>query len=405
MHRNAFVLSIALLCGLLLISCEKQRRTLALEEDKGFSLEYGNFEDELNVFDFNKIGDIDTCIAMRDGFYYVANGASKKIMEFNSYGDLLNLYYNDEANPTPSFASEEQVVSVTRKATAYPFNKITSIAVDARRYLYVADSLTLERQEQDTEINQILGQVILRFDNSGNFIDYIGQQGPGGTPFPYIKDIFGTNNNELVVYCLVSGNPFIYWFSSSGALLYTINIDRSSIPNPYKSTIGDSWLEIENVIPDYSKRSLYVKVDYFKTHIDETTHLQSGIDYAETIVYTMDVTNQSYSSPLSISPYTEPLEEGFTGGGYNIPYDFLGVSDDGWFFFAVSTSKGFNVLMVQTEGQHIITRDIALDHKKNLFYSFSLSNTGIISVLLLQGEKAFVNWWRTDNLIQAVIKN
>ena len=33
---------------------------------------------------------------MQDGFFYISNGLSGKVMEFNSYGDILNLYYNEE---------------------------------------------------------------------------------------------------------------------------------------------------------------------------------------------------------------------------------------------------------------------------------------------------------------------
>ena len=55
------------LCAMLFSSCSRQRNNLSLEEVEVFSLEYGNFEDELNIFDYNQIGNIDTRIAMRNG--------------------------------------------------------------------------------------------------------------------------------------------------------------------------------------------------------------------------------------------------------------------------------------------------------------------------------------------------
>ena len=86
---------------------------------------------------------------MRDGFFYIANGESKKIMEMTSYGDLVRLYFNSDANPEPSFMSQDNAVSATRKATIYPFNQLGAIAVDNRQYLYAVDELPVERQELD----------------------------------------------------------------------------------------------------------------------------------------------------------------------------------------------------------------------------------------------------------------
>ena len=108
---------------------------------------------------------------------------------------------------------------------------------------------------------------------------------------------------------------------------------------------------------------------------------------------------------ITIPPYSEEVSEGFSKESYDIPYDFLGVTDSGWLYFIVSSQNGFTVQMVQSDGQRILKRNIALNREENLYYSFSLSREGIISVLLVEKEKARVAWWRADSLIQAVIKN
>ena len=124
------------------ISCTPQNQSASLEETEIFSLEYGNFEDELNVYDYTRIGNINLDLAMYDGFFYISNAESKKVMELNSYGDLLTLYYNEEVTPRPSFAIDDATVeNATRKAIEYPFNKLSKIAVDGRKYLYAVDSL------------------------------------------------------------------------------------------------------------------------------------------------------------------------------------------------------------------------------------------------------------------------
>ena len=386
-----------------LVSCGENRVVSVLQEDSVFTLNYGSFEDELNVFDFSDIGSIHTSLAMRDGFFYIVNGESKKIMELNSYGDLLRLYYNEDANPVPSFAGTAGEAA-TRKAIAYPFNEITAAAVDGRGWLYVVDRLPLERQEQDVEKRLVLGQIVLRFDGDGTFVDYLGQQGPGGTPFPYVKKIFVTNASELVTVCTTTDGPVVYWFSETGYLLYTIPIQKQNVPNPYAADARDVWYEVENVIPGWEGRTLYLKVDYYASHIDEASRLQSGITYEKSLLYALDVESGSYGKPLTVPAYTEQTANGFATDSYDIPYDFLGVTEGGWFFFVVSTDTGFSIQMMQENGQRILKRRLALDHQKNLFYTLHLGNTGILSALLVQGERAAVDWWRTDTLIQAVTK-
>ena len=411
LKKTGFLISITALITLVFcfISCNRNNGgTSSFEIETLFTLNYGNFEDEINLFDLSSAGSsIDTHIAMRDGFFYIANGESKKIMEMNSYGDLLKIYYNDEYNPSPSFLDEDDGVTSTRKAIAYPFNKISSICVDYRKNLYVADKLPPERYEVSENGRQQLSEVILWFDSDGNYIDYIGQNGIGGTPFPYIKNIYATINNELVVVCLSSDGFVVYWFSEAGHLLYTIPVENRYVPNPFatESSSSDYWLNVENIVPDYSEKKLYVNVDYYSSYIDEASRIQSGIDYSQTLLYTLDIADASFESPITVPSYRELITKGFSTETYNIPYDFIGMSENGWFFFMVSTEEGFNVEMIQNDTQRVLSRKLPLENQDNLYYTFTLSNNGILSMLLVRNDRASVNWWRTDELIQSVIKN
>lgn len=387
------------------MSCSRNRVVSTVEKDYLFSLNYGNFEDELNLSDFSRSGEINTALCMRDGFFYIMNGESKKIMEMNSYGNLLTLYYNEDANPHPSFAVQGASVNSTRNAIPYPFNDISLISVDSRKYLYVVERLPLERQETDAKERMSLSQVVLRFNENKKFINYIGQQGPGGTPFSFIKNIFTTDRNELVVVCATPTGMTVYWYSSDGFLLYTIPVEKQNIPNPFAEESSDSFFSLDNIIPDYKKRTIYLKVDYFTSYVDESSRVQSGIEYVTSLIHSFNVEENSYDYPITIPPYSEEVSEGFNKESYDIPYDFLGVTESGWLYFIVGTQNGFTVQMVQSDGQKILKRNIELNREENLYYSFNLSREGIISVLLVEKEKANVAWWRADSLIQSVIKN
>lgn len=402
-HLSIIVLCVSLVT--LFAGCSRSSGVASLEKKEIFTLDYGNFENQLNVFDISGVNDINTSLVMRNGFFYVMNAEARKIMEMSSYGDLITFYYNPQYNKSPSYADDTNAKASTRRAVEYEFNELASITVDSRKHLYAVDKLPLDRQEQDSENRQVLSQIVLRFDSEGKFIDYIGQQGPGGVPFPFIKSIHATNNDELVVIAYSNDSYIIYWFSSDGYLLYKVPISNQNIPSPYGDDSVRNWHSVGNIVPDYNSRMLYLKIDYYSSYVDEASHLQSGINFNGSYVYSLNVEDGRFGEPLEILPYTEQNAAGFSNEHYEIPYDFLGVTENGWLFFIINTDYGFNIQMIQRDGQRILKRNLPVNRKDILYYSLDLSNTGILSVLFVRNDKAEVNWWRTDSLIQSVLKN
>ncbi len=387
-----------------LFSCGKSSLVHSLNENKLFELGYGNFEDELNLFDLAQNGSVRTYMNMCDGFFYVANGESKKIIELNSYGDLLSIYYN--ADYVKNFApSDKKYGKSARKSISYPFNTLGPVSVDSKKCIYVVDTLPYERQEKDSDRRLLLSNVVLRFDGDGHFIDYLGQQGPGGMPFPFIDSIYTTRQNELVVVCKTNDGPEIFWFNTSGYLLYRIPVTNETVPSlkSEDDSTPPSYVSICSVVPDSNDYRLYIKIDYYSASLDPALKVQSGIDYEKTLLYPLDVKTGRYSEPLEIPPYENVVTENLTKESYVMPYDFLGVTDTGWFFFIIPTEDGFLVQMVQPDGQRIVKRSLSVDHSKIFYYTLSLSNKGIISALFVKNEKAEVCWWRTDSLLMSFI--
>ncbi len=395
--KNVFFAFVAFLC---LVSCSKKNGVSEVGENDLFTLEYGNFEDELNLFDIAESGSVDTHIFMRDGFFFIANGESRKIIELNSYGDLLSLYYNADYARNLDFAQENEGNS-TRKAISYPFNKLGSISVGGSKSLYVVDELPEERHEFDSEKRLHLSNVVLRFDLNGNFVDYIGQQGPGGTPFPFVQNIYATKNEELVVVCKTNEGLNVYWFAQNGFLLYDIPINRSTVPN-FEEDENYSHFSIESAIPDVSKHKLYLKVDYYEDSVDSDLKVATGIDYAKTVLFPLNVESGQYDDGLEIPGYELSFSDDELSRNWTeIPFDFFGVTESGWFFFIVPTESGYLVQMVREDGQSIVKRALAVDHSKILYHSISLSDTGIISGLFARRENALISWWRTDSLLSS----
>lgn len=409
----SFCSILLILCGIFTTGCRKNGIVPSIKRENLFSLKYGSFENQLNLFDLADTGNfINTQIAMQNGFFYISNGESKKILEMNSYGDLLTLYYNSQKNPSPLFNSSNintvgnqmktQEVS-TKNIIDYPLNNPSYISVDSKQLIYVVE--LYPEQQFETDNNRTLRQIVLRFDANG-CIGHIGQQGPGGTPFPFIKNIYVNSNNELVVICIVPEGIEVFWFSESGYPLHNILINANDAPIPFEdSESGNIFKKVENVIPDNKEHKLFVKMDYYNTTIDETSKVQSGIEYNSTYIYPLDAVTGKYSRPLLIPPYEEVITEGFNKQIFKNPYDFLGVSSNNWLFFTLTTENGYVVQIVDPSSNKVIKRLLDFENDKVVYQSFFLSKEGIISALLAQKEKVDVVWWRTDNLIDALLKS
>ncbi len=392
------------------VSCRKSQIISNIEHEELFSLPYGSFENEIDLFSLSNPGQISTYLQMKDGFFFISNGEANKLIQMNSYGDLLGIIYNPDMNPVPSFihkldTNSPETDSInhlsTQQSLAYSFNKLGKIAVDYNKTVYAVDILPVERQEMDVENKLLLNNVVLRFSNAGNFIDYLGQQGPGGTPFPYIKNIFTNADNELIVVCQSNTGFIIYWFTSEGYLKYTIPIQSETLPVPSKTETYFSSLD--EIIPDYEGRKLYLKIDYNKNFIDSESNVLAGVEFYATMLYPLDIETGTYGAPLIIPPYEDVVSEGYSKMTYSIPYNFLGITESGWFFFMIPDQNGFMVQMVQPNGQKILKRHFNIDQSVILYHTFCLSREGIISALIAEKEKARVVWWRTDELIESLL--
>lgn len=401
---NRIFCALAILFSLCFFSCKKSASVASVKRQELFSLKYGSFEDQLNMAGgLNAMGAVNTAIAMRDGFFYVSNGESQKILELNSYGDLLTLYHNPETNPTPLFDSSDSRQSAssknvsTRKTVDYPFNAPSLLALDSSKYIYVAETLPKERQESGD--NKILLQVVLRF-NSSSFVDYIGQQGVGGTPFPFIRNIYVTQDDCLVVVCVVNEGFEIFRYNPQGIPLSDTLIKYSDAPEYGETKMGvTKYAEIENVVPDPASNRLFVKADYYETSIDVSSKVQNGISDPISVVFPYDIKKGTFGTGVEIPPYEETISDGFSKQVYKLPYDMMGATKNGWLFFSIALESGCMVQMLNLESERVIRRQLNFDAAGVVYSSYSLSDTGIVSALLAERDKANVVWWRTDTLV------
>ena len=393
------------LISFVLAGCLKSESIEAINENELFSIPYGNFENQLSVKDLNDVGGIRYGIYMRDGFFYIVNGEAEKVMELNSYGDLLSLYYNEDSRINSILEKSKRNPESVRYQISYPFGYDGTICADNLKNIYTVCSVPHDRQEQSEDGSTLLSHTVLRIARDGSSIEYLGQQGPGGTPFPFIKNIYTDEKDELIVISTSSDGMIAYWFGTDGFLKYKVPVSASSIPKiTSQDEIADYYVTIDNVIPDYSSYLLYVKVDYYANSIDEESKVQSGINYVQTLLYPLNILESRFEEPVSIPPYEESVVADYSRLTYRIPYDFMGVTKTGWKFFIIKDDDGFTIQMIQNENQRILRRHFKTAHNDILFNTMSLSSNGIITALYLEKESARIVWYRTDNLIESILK-
>ncbi|MDZ7795145.1 MAG: hypothetical protein U5P10_16085 [Spirochaetia bacterium] len=297
------IILLTLLPVLFLLSCQvDEQRTL--EREKLFELEIGKMEDQLDMLQLRGIPFRQKSrILMRNGLFFISNGSSQKVMEFTSYGDIVSLYYNPDQNPEPFLLNEnapdDQLSN--RRAFKYPFKEVGEIAVTSNKTLLVEDRVSEMQQEYDKEIQAMLNRVVLRFDQNGQMIDYLGREGSGGTPFPYIESIQVTNSDQIVVISRSIQHWFVYWFNSQGSLLYEATISRSNLPVPEGQELLPS---LGSVSADTDEHLLYLKIDYYGGESTDTG-TKRNIYFQHSRIWWYDLESEKYAGSVTVPVRTD----------------------------------------------------------------------------------------------------
>ncbi len=385
-----------------LFSC-KGRNVGEIKREKLFSLEFGKLENQIDLFQFTgRVFNSKNRIFMRNGIFYISNGNANKIMEFSSYGDLIFLLYNPRINPEPFILKKEPNNGVKTTKYAVPINLsgVGDIVVNGKGDIYVENMVDQDRAIKDKKKGIVLNRVVSHFRKDGTFVNFLGQEGVGGTPFPFIEGIFLTDNDEPVVVTRTPKKWEIFWFYSSGDLRYHVILDDSSF---VRKTEKDTKYEIEKIVPDYNSPDLYVAVSSYEDIIDPSTHVRSGIKREGSGMYDFNLVKEKINLLFEV-PKSGTVKENIGGKIINIPapsYEFFGVTEDKIFFFLkYNDLNRYTLLTLDSNGSVIEKRIIVLEDSQLAFEYLRLSPRGIIYGLIADNKSANVVWWRSDKILE-----
>ena len=377
---------------LLFSSCNNNAVTSVNREDL-FSLEIGYMEDQIALFQLEGDRGIRRAgFTMRDGLFYIADGSAGKIVRYNSYGDLLFMIYNSETNPAPysltsNITEDEQA---TRWAYTYPLESPSRIAVDSRRHIFVEDRLPQQSQRYDTEINALLDGIILHFDQAGRFVNYLGREGLGGSPFPRIVSLSVTARDELAVICRLPDGWNVYWFNSTGMLLYLVKIDANAVPALPDWPEALAFVETIAAAPD--SRNLLLKIDYSRYTYDQSTNTRTGTEPICSVIWTLNIEEGSYLRQLEIPPFE--IDE-----NVKVFYSMLGVMRGGKTLLYFPVDTGYSIIFADTYSNEQRRGTIHFSNSELIYNEFYLSTEGILCAMLADNHNVKMVWWRTDRFI------
>jgi hypothetical protein len=327
-------------------------------------------------------------------------------MEFSSYGDLLTLYYNPEANPVPALVGSSAGPGApgqvkNRRAFAYPFNELGDIALSNQNQLYVEDRVPDERRVYDADLGVVLESRILRFDRDGKFLDFLGQEGIGGTPFPRANRIAVTASGDLTVTCRTGKGWAVWWYDPAGTPLAKVLLPVVGLPLPEGLAPASTVAQLETLFPDWKDRTLHVKIDYYQEGQDATTRTASGIQLIQSRIWTYDLGakayKRSYALPL-LKRQREKADAVEPQG--DRPYEFVGLSEGGLGFFLSSPEAGSQRFLVcRPDGSTVLERNIELAGADSLFSQYEVTRTGVLVGFLSDGNRCQIAWWRSDKLL------
>lgn len=366
-----------------------------LERELLFQLDIGRLEDHLDIFARDGVLPRErNTIFMRDGLIFIGNGPVSKVMEFTSFGDMIRLIYHPGRNPEP--VTLERAASgidgrlLTRVAVPYPFGGLGDIAVDSRRYLYAEDRLDRERSLPDEELGVVLNRIVLRFDDDGTPLDYIGQEGIGGTPFPFIERLEITRRDELAVVTSTPDTRLVFLYSANGDQMFSVRIGLDQLPVPER--IDPEVAVLDAVIPGPDAYRIYLKVSYYRTAVDVDTGTEYGITFDHSRIYWVDLETGRYDGFVEL-----PVADDEIGGGH---FEFLGVArDEHFFLLARDTAGQARLLIMNDDGRVIRRRILNLSESELVVRSFRVSTEGVLTALLGYEDRAEVVWWRSDLLL------
>lgn len=388
-----------LFCGIIFLSiilgCRNREAQLIMPE-KLFELSIGKAETDLSYFTQKHISSINNIkIKMRDGLIYILDGNLDKLMEFNSYGEILSLWYDPTKNPQPTLLREntEENITATKKAFPLSFHNAIDFAVNSQKQIFLVDSLPVEKAPLSPEYGLTLNNQIICFNKEGIAEYILGQEGIAGTPFPYISDINIDKNDCLNISCFTKTGKLFFRYDKKGHLLHKTQIVDHDIPLLRKDTISRQ----AEFLPSNSSHELLIRCDTYTINTNSNDML--FYSFYKTILWSYDLNENKFKGYFNL-PNTETRvsnSSSLSESTYPVMVSTDGFDHRGNSYFSYIEQNDIERLVILNQfSESIETKRIFTGFENMLMIKRFITPEGIVLAMIFKEDKVEVVWWRTD---------
>ena len=402
MRRSSLVPGAAILALAVAIaaSCGSPRRVRNIVRTDLFSLSYGVAENQVALA---AGGEERFDVVMREGIFHILNGTGRKVMKLSSYGDLLALLYDPAVSPEPRLAKAdakadargdgEAPAAQGRYAAPVSFRSPGRIAVDSSQTIYVADRMAAAARTYDRQTDSWCDGCVRRFGAQGAELPPLGQEGPGGTPFPTILSVDAMENDTLAVVSASESVVLVHHFGKAGNLLSVLRLARDSLPLPETlgkrdaSPAGRSVHASVDGILATSKGADFevaLKLDYYREDFAAGGEVSAGTEYVGSWIYRLDGQSGAEKGELALAPAGAAIPQ-LVGVNDGIFYLLYGGQDYG---------EGSRVLqLTDARGKVQARYRMDLPEGASEVVALKVSAKGQVYALLGAGDAIKAVWW------------
>lgn len=269
-----------------LIGCS---RSDDVQYEELFSLNFGYNDNEIGInlnsenmleygFDFD----------YKNNFFYISDSINNKVIKLTEKGEALLIIYNPETNSilksTDVFSATGDEILFTKLYREYGLYTPEIIASDGDRNIYVVNKDPgLKKINENQSVSD---QLILKFDNNGDFQYILGTEGKGNlTPFTHITDIKIDDKNNLLIKEDFDENTLICKFDKNGALLKKSTVNKKEIPLQKNE---ENLIAIQSgVFLGYKEDELYITSQFIKENLESSLILKYETLYEKLFGYSL----------------------------------------------------------------------------------------------------------------------
>lgn len=254
-----------------------------------FSLNFGYNDNEIGInlnsenmleygFDFD----------YKNNFFYISDYINNKVVKLTEKGEALLIVYNPETNTilksTDATTATGDEILFTKLYREYGLYTPEIIASDGDRNIYVVNKDP--KLKKINENQSVSDQLILKFNNNGDFLYIIGTEGKGSlTPFTHITDIKIDEKNNLLVKEDFDENTLIAKFDKNGALLKKSIVNKKEIPLQKNE---ENLIAIQSgVFLGYKEDELYITSQFIKENLESSLILKYETLYEKLFGYSL----------------------------------------------------------------------------------------------------------------------